>query len=93
MRPQDALSPRNRIAPGSLNVIFTAANGEWSVAEMVWDGKRSFGVRWNGDINDPDDKGNPRSHANGTWFILPDEIGQPISALARVFGSPFNGSS
>lgn len=84
MKPQDALNPRNRIADGSLNVIYTAPDGSWSLAEMVWDEEPAVGCRWNGDINDPNDKGNPRSHANGTWFILPNEIGGPLAALAKT---------
>lgn len=83
MRPQDALSPRNRIATGSLNVVYTAPDGSWSLAEMLWDGDPAIGLRWNGDINDPNDKGNPRSHSQGTWFILPDVIGSPLAALAK----------
>lgn len=89
MRPQDALSPRDRLAPGSLNVIHTAINGDWSLAKMTWDGKPAVGCRWNGAISDPDDKGNPRSHANGTWFILPDEIGFPLAEFVKTFQRRF----
>lgn len=85
MKPQDALSPRNRLDPGSLNVIYTAPDGSWSLAEMIWDGDPRVGCRWNGDINDPEDKGNPRSHGQGTWFILPDEIGIPLASLTKTF--------
>jgi len=42
---------------------------------MTWDGdEQVVGIRWNGDLNDPNDKGNPRSHGQATWFILPDEM-------------------
>ncbi len=90
MRPQDALSPRNRIKAGSLDVIYTTPAGEWSLAEMVWDGEPRVGCRWNGDIDDPEDKGNPRSHSQGTWFIFPDEIGFPIAMLVRTFRNGYD---
>ena len=89
MRPQDALSPRDRIGPNSLNVVYTAPSGDWSLAEMLWDGDSAIGCRWNGSINDPDDKGNPRAHNHGTWFILPSEIGVPLLALAQTFRQGF----
>lgn len=89
MKPQDALSPRNRIGPGTLKILYTAPNGDWSLAEMVWDEEPRVGCRWNGDINDPEDKGNPRSHSQGTWFILPDEIGFPIASLIKTFSRTY----
>jgi hypothetical protein len=90
MRPQDAISPQNRLDSASLKIIYTSANGDWSLAEMLWDGEPAIGCRWNGDINDHADKGNPRSHAQGTWFILPDEIGKPVTAFARTFQKAYS---
>lgn len=87
MRPEDAQSPRNRIQDGSLRVIYTARDGAWSLAEMIYDEEPRVACRWNGDLDDPEDKGNPRSHAQGTWFVLPDELGGPIAAFVRVFGN------
>jgi hypothetical protein len=87
MKPQDALSPRNRLDPTSLDVIFTSKNDWWSLATMTWDGQSALGIRWNGDINDPDDKGNPRSHGQGTWFVLPDEISFFASAFVDAIKS------
>jgi hypothetical protein len=49
------------------------------------------GFRWNGDINDPEDKGNPRSHGQGTWTILPTEIGVPLATLAETFQRSYAG--
>jgi hypothetical protein len=88
MRPEDALSPRSRLVGDSLTVIHISPPNErgrsWSLAEMVWDGNPRVGCRWNGNLDDPEDRGNPRSHGQGTWFILPDEIGQPIAALIKA---------
>jgi hypothetical protein len=91
MRPEDALSPRNRIAEGSLRVIYTSPDGTWSIASMIFDDEPRQGFRWNGDINDPDDKGNPRSHGQGTWTILPTEIGLPLATLAETFQRSYAG--
>lgn len=89
MRPQYAISPRDRIRPGSLEVIHTSKDGSWSLASMSWrrgddyDDPNNWydviGCRWNGDLDDANDKGNPRSHSQGTWFILPE----PMKALAE----------
>jgi hypothetical protein len=83
MKPQDALSPRDRLDPNSLKVIFTSNNRWWSLATMLWDGEEALGIRWNGDLNDPNDKGNPRSHCQGTWFILPNEMAFFAKAFVR----------
>ncbi|WP_232476182.1 hypothetical protein [Flavisphingomonas formosensis] len=85
MNPQNAVSPSNRLREGTLNVIYTAPDGSWSLATMIWDKEECVGCRWNGDINDPDDKGNPTSRGRGTWFILPGAIGRPIADLVEAF--------
>lgn len=86
MRPEHALSPRNMIADGSLTVIYTAPTGSWSLATMTYNDEPRMGCRWNGDLDNPDDKGNPRSHAQGTWFVLPPELGDAIGAFVKLFG-------
>lgn len=89
MKPTDALSPRDKLDAQSLNVIHTHPQGWWSLARMTYDNAERVGIRWNGDINDPDDKGNPRSHNHGTWFVLPDELGGPVAALAETFSKKY----
>lgn len=87
MRPQDALSPRDRLK--SLNVIVETET--WSLAEFVWregdapydndsSWSKTIGCRWNGDKENDNDKGNPRSHNQGTWFILPEPIANLVKA-------------
>lgn len=90
MDPRNVLSPQRRLDSASLNVIHTDPAGEWSLAEMIWDGAPCVACRWNGDIHNHKDKGNPRSHGNGTWFVLPDEIGAPIAAMVKAFGIGFD---
>jgi len=82
MQPQNALSPKNRLASGSLKVLYISPDG-WSLAEMVCDGHPAVGLRWDGDRNNPDDKGNPASHRQGTWFILPDILGVFLAGLVK----------
>jgi hypothetical protein len=60
MRPEDALSPRDRLTTGSLTIIYThRLEHSWSVAEMEWDRVRRVGCRWNGNLDDSEDKGQP----------------------------------
>lgn len=87
MRPEDAQSPRNRIREGSIRVTYTSPDGDWSLAEMIYDDHPAVACRWNGDIDDPDDRGHPRSHAQGTWFVIPPELGMPIAQFAKLFGN------
>jgi hypothetical protein len=78
MRPENALSPRSRLVPP---VTIIHSTPHWSVGEFTWDNEPNvLGIRWNGDIDDENDKGNPRSHGEGTWFVLP----KPIADLIRL---------
>jgi hypothetical protein len=85
MKPQQALSPIGRVH--NLDVLYThdddGRKPSWSFARFNWGKDRAtaplvYALRWNGDLKNPDDKGNPRSHGYGTWFILPDVIGHTI---------------
>jgi hypothetical protein len=74
LHPSDALSPKWRIDPGSIKVIFT--NDDWAVATMIYDGREATGIRWNGDITNRNDLGYPSARgSNGAWFILPEPVG------------------
>lgn len=85
MRPQDALGPRGRLEPASLDVFCTAPDGSWSFAKVMRDSAPGVGCRWDKGIDDPEDRGNPRGRAHGTWFVLPDEVGFPLMTLAQTF--------
>ena len=87
MRPEHVESPRNRIAPDTLQVMYTHKSGDWSLARMTYDGiPNRMGCRWNGDLNDFESKGNPRSHGHGTWFILPDDVADLMWAVIVMGG-------
>ena len=87
--PRDVISPQDRIAAGSVIVIFDGgafddpnADG-WSVATLTWDGHPCVGIRWNGD-NADSPKGNPISIAHPVWFIVPAEIERAVLAFAML---------
>jgi hypothetical protein len=56
----------------SVEVIFDSGEGGWSTAHVDWAGRRVLGIRWNGDANSA--IGNPQSHAQPTWFLVPPEL-------------------
>jgi len=77
----DRLSPRSRLT-GPINTIHKTC--DFAIATFTWDGKPDcMGMCWTGDQNDPDDKGNPRSHGEGTWFIVPEPFAHAIK-LCRL---------
>ncbi len=80
MNPWNATSPQSRLKPtASLKVLHTDPADGWSIAEMTWDGQPGRkALRWDGDLNNPHDRGNPTSHGNGTWFVLPDAVAEVV---------------
>jgi hypothetical protein len=73
INPDTVRSPRGSVS--DLKVIFDAGEGEWSVAELAWDGEPSLGIRWNGTA---ENVGTPQSRGIPTWFILPPELHVPV---------------
>lgn len=88
MRPERVTAPSDRLS--DLRVVFTARDGSWSMAEFNWDGDGPvLGVRWNGDLTNPRDRGHPRSGPGAVpvWFVLPDalaELARAFLAIARM---------
>ena len=72
MDPRNAC-PQNFVHNG--NVIYTSPDGSFSIAKGIWveDGTERFALRWNYDLNDPDDKGYPNYGKYPMWFQLPNE--------------------
>lgn len=87
MHPSKVISPKSRLEASSLDVFYTHPDGWWSLARMKYDQENRIGIRWNGNIENPDDLGNPVSTGHATWFILPVELGEPISQFAKLFGN------
>ena len=70
--PRSVRTPKKRIT-GNIDVLHDTGEWGWSLCRIIWDGKQSLGIRWNGSFSE-NNMGNPQSRGNATWFILPDEI-------------------
>ena len=70
MEPATVCAPKASVR--SVEVLFNAGKGKWSVARIDWEGSEAIGIRWNG--GEGPGIGNPQSRGNATWFILPDEL-------------------
>ena len=79
MNPQNANPGNFKVQ----SVIYTSTDGYFSIAKGVWteDGQDRFAMRWNGDINDPNDKGYPSVFDHPMWFQLPYDIKDILKAL------------
>jgi hypothetical protein len=73
IKPESVLSPKAAVS--KLNVLHN--NGDWSVAELEWNGKSALGLRWNGSDQESG-CGTPQSRGLPTWFIVPDELANAI---------------
>ena len=76
--PQNVVSPISRLGQ-PLTVVHTVP--DWSLATAFWDGQRALLIRWNGDANRP--LGNPVSHAQPTWFVLPEDLHWAVLSAAE----------
>lgn len=77
VNPLTVTSPKGRITPGSINVLYDGGAGSWSLVRLIWDNKPRVAIRWNGRASD-DKVGNPQSRGLPTWFVLPEEIAEFI---------------
>jgi len=81
--PNTVRSPKGSIK--DLKVIYNGGENSWSLAEMKWDGSPVLAMRWNGGSNNGFPSiGNPQSRGVPTWFVLPNEVGNPIKALYNL---------
>ncbi|HEY0769714.1 MAG TPA: hypothetical protein VGD31_05225, partial [Sphingobacteriaceae bacterium] len=82
------MNPQNA-NPGNFKVqsiIYTSPDGYFSIAKGTWteDEQERLAMRWNGDIEDPNDKGYPSVFQNPMWFQLPYDITGVLDALKEV---------
>lgn len=87
--PEKVLHPNARIK--SLEVLLKAGDineqgDSYAVALLKWDDEYRLAIRWNGDPNNPEDKGGPTSRGYPTWFVLPRAFHHWI--LAALFDHP-----
>jgi hypothetical protein len=66
----------------SVRVIYDRGSGGSSVALLEWEGKECVGIRWNGEEGQPG-IGNPQSHGQPTWFVVPDELESAVLERAE----------
>lgn len=80
IKPNKVVSPRDFIK--NVNVLFDGGINSFSIAELEWEGGKSYGMRWNVARREWDDPeklngnkicmGMPTSRAYPVWFILPN---------------------
>lgn len=92
MRPENA-NPENFQHNG--NIIYTSPDGNFSIARGYWiddpEGTTRLAMRWNGDINNPDDPGYPKVFGHPMWFQLPsDDDGYLPDVLRALEGNEVN---
>ena len=83
MDPKDA-NPKNFKVEKILYTSpqgFSIAKGEWTEDEM-----NRFAMRWNGDLNDSEDKGYPSVLGHPMWFQLPYDIKDILKTLIENSG-------
>ena len=70
--PQIVTAPKDRWT--LLAVLFQSPEKEngWSLALGQWEGVSCLAIRWNGNKDRP--KGNPISHGQPTWFVVPNDL-------------------
>jgi hypothetical protein len=87
--PELVLSPKGRLK--ELKVVYNGGKSSWSLARMLWDGKKAVGIRWNGGSEDKcfPGIGNPQSRGVPTWFILPEEVEDVVLELVKTMKKGF----
>lgn len=70
IQPESVCAPRASIR--SVEVVYDAGPGQWSVARVNWEDEDRIGIRWNG--GDGPGVGNPQSRGKATWFIVPEPL-------------------
>jgi hypothetical protein len=79
--PRTVISPKNLVR--DLEIVFDAGSreGSWAVATFLWDNKPRVGIRWNGELGQG--VGTPQSRGVPTWFVLPEELAEPVLDCVR----------
>jgi hypothetical protein len=93
VEPQTVIKPKDRVK--RVDVIYNSRSQSqqgwsWSVALLDFDDEERLGIRWNGKDDTPG-KGNPQSHGQPTWFVVPDELAAVIREHAEQLADSQNG--
>ncbi|HEY6342402.1 MAG TPA: hypothetical protein VIY49_12985 [Bryobacteraceae bacterium] len=78
--PATVIAPKSVVR--SVHVVYDGGSGGSSVALLDWEGQERVGIRWNGEEGQPG-IGNPQSHGQPTWFVVPDELGSAVLETAE----------
>lgn len=71
MHPKDATTRSIKV----IRVVRNSGPGGFSMAELSNGIERLWGIRWNGEA---DSNGYPTSRGHPVWFLLPEEMVQPL---------------
>lgn len=87
-KPLQVVSPKEYLKV--IKIICDYGEKSYSIAELDWDGKICYGIRWNiarNEWNDEEKKnenkkciGMPSSRGYPVWFILPDNFNKFIES-------------
>lgn len=80
--PESVASPKGAVK--DVNVVYNAGPvvRSWSVVTLEWYGQQRVGLRWNGDETEGG-KGNPQSHGQPIWFIVPEPLSEEVLRAAQ----------
>ncbi len=87
--PEIVVSPRNKVR--SVDVLYNAGPGRWSVALLNYDGAERVGIRWNGGEGKKSGIGNPQSRGKPTWFVVPHELSPLVREWAEELANSREG--
>ena len=78
--PRTVQGPKKSVS--NVRVVYDGGANRCAVAQLDWEGKPGVGIRWNGS-SDEQPLGNPQSHGNPVWFLVPEEFQDAVLARAQ----------
>jgi hypothetical protein len=78
--PKTVQGPKKYVS--NVRVVYDGGQDHASVAQLDWEGEPGVAIRWNGNA-DEQPLGNPQSHGNPVWFLVPKEFEDAVLARAR----------
>lgn len=92
IRPDQVTSPQDYVS--NVRVLHEGPEDSFSLAIIEWEGEDCFAIRWNVARREWDDPekinetkqcvGMPSSHGYPVWFVLPNEMINPTSAVWKI---------
>ena len=102
VHPENVISPRRSwrllqvLYDGGDSVLHDGAEGGWSAAEGQWESssgkwENRLALRWNGTTGA--EIGNPQSRGLATWFLVPEELADPLRTAISAMKEKSGGST